>query len=107
MLSSATETSPRSDERMKRSSFDSNAPDGIRTRATALKGPRPGPLVDGGLAAGYAAPMARGYAEGPALEERLEALERGQQLEEVAPDRAAVYGSTDDDAASHFLGWLD
>ena len=25
-----------------------NAPNGIRTRATALKGPRPGPLVDGG-----------------------------------------------------------
>jgi hypothetical protein len=25
-----------------------NAPSGIRTRATALKGPRPGPLVDGG-----------------------------------------------------------
>src|SRR5439155_5901066 len=24
------------------------APNGIRTRATALKGPRPGPLVDGG-----------------------------------------------------------
>src|SRR5881398_620768 len=27
------------------------APNGIRTRATALKGPRPGPLVDGGGAA--------------------------------------------------------
>src|SRR5262249_4628035 len=26
----------------------SHAPSGIRTRATALKGPRPGPLVDGG-----------------------------------------------------------
>ena len=26
------------------------APSGIRTRATALKGPRPGPLVDGGSA---------------------------------------------------------
>ena len=51
--------------------------------------------------------MARGYAEGPAIEERLEALERGAQVEEVVPDRAAVYGSTDDDAASHFLGWLD
>src|SRR5215470_8519267 len=25
-----------------------DAPNGIRTRATALKGPRPGPLVDGG-----------------------------------------------------------
>src|SRR5947208_8761593 len=25
-----------------------SAPGGIRTRATALKGPRPGPLVDGG-----------------------------------------------------------
>jgi hypothetical protein len=27
---------------------DDDAPNGIRTRATALKGPRPGPLVDGG-----------------------------------------------------------
>ena len=51
--------------------------------------------------------MARGYAEGPALEERLDALERGPQVVELAPDRAAVYGSTDDDAASHFLGWRD
>ena len=50
--------------------------------------------------------MPRGYAEGPATEERLEALERGQQTEELPPERPAVYGSTDDDADSHFLGWL-
>jgi hypothetical protein len=30
--------------------YSRNAPSGIRTRATALKGPRPGPLVDGGQA---------------------------------------------------------
>src|SRR3954452_10367500 len=30
-----------------------SAPNGIRTRATALKGPRPGPLVDGGRGPGY------------------------------------------------------
>src|SRR5262249_11071017 len=30
-----------------------NAPSGIRTRATALKGPRPGPLVDGGPRPAY------------------------------------------------------
>jgi hypothetical protein len=50
--------------------------------------------------------MPRGYAEGPAIEERLDALERGQETVELPPDRAAVYGSTDSDAESHFLGWL-
>src|SRR5207249_7893946 len=34
---------------------DDDAPGGIRTRATALKGPRPGPLVDGGGRARIAA----------------------------------------------------
>ncbi len=37
---------------------ESHAPNGIRTRATALKGPRPGPLVDGG-ACGQASRAAR------------------------------------------------
>ena len=50
--------------------------------------------------------MPRGYAEGPAIEERLDALERGQESVELPLDRAAVYGSTDSDAESHFLGWL-
>ena len=52
--------------------------------------------------------VARGYAEGPASEERLDALERGD-LEEVtlAPERLAVYGSTPDDVQQHFIGWLD
>ena len=50
--------------------------------------------------------MARGYAEGPVLEERLAALEQGVAAEEQPPDRPAVYGSTDDDPDSHFLGWL-
>jgi hypothetical protein len=36
-----------------------DAPSGIRTRATALKGPRPGPLVDGGGKARIAAKNAR------------------------------------------------
>ena len=53
--------------------------------------------------------MGKGYAEGPAAEERfadLERAERGVQSEE-APDRPAVYGSTDDEPEQHFLGWLD
>ena len=53
--------------------------------------------------------MPRGYMEGPAAEEaerRLEELERGPSVEEPEP-RLAVYGSTDDDAESHFLGWRD
>ena len=53
--------------------------------------------------------MAKGYAEGPAAEERFADLERAERDEaEVAPpERPAVYGSTDDDPERHFLGWLD
>ena len=54
--------------------------------------------------------MPRGYAEGPAAEEaeaRRDALERGAQLHEPAPERKAVYGSTEDDPERHFIGWLD
>jgi hypothetical protein len=53
--------------------------------------------------------MPRGYMEGPAAEEaerRLEELERGP-ADERAEDRLAVYGSTEDEAESHFLGWRD
>ena len=45
--------------------------------------------------------------EGPASEEREAELER---LERAGPppaeERLAVYGSTEDDPAKHFLGWL-
>ena len=52
--------------------------------------------------------MPRGYEEGPVAEEaqaRIDALERGEPLEAegAPPDRAAVFGSTDDDAEPHFL----
>jgi hypothetical protein len=53
--------------------------------------------------------MPRGYMEGPAAEEaerRLEELERGPEPEGAEP-RLAVFGSTEDDAESHFLGWRD
>ena len=52
--------------------------------------------------------MPKGYAEGPAAEEaerRLEELERGAPAE-LPAERAAVYGSTETDPTSHFLGWL-
>jgi len=54
----------------------------------------------------------RGYEEGPVAEEaqaRLDALERGESLEPLGGPalRAAVYGSTRDDAEPHFLGWAD
>jgi hypothetical protein len=53
--------------------------------------------------------MAKGYAEGPAAEEaeRLrDELERGRGKRE--PElRPAVYGSTDDEPESHFIGWRD
>jgi hypothetical protein len=51
--------------------------------------------------------MARGYLEGPASEERLDALERGDHLDRDRPaDRRAVYGSTADEPDKHFIGWL-
>ena len=52
--------------------------------------------------------MAKGYAEGPAAEEaerRREELERGVEDARSA-ERAAVYGSTEDQPERHFLGWL-
>jgi hypothetical protein len=52
--------------------------------------------------------MPKGYAEGPAAEEaerRREELERGVSEEPVV-ERAAVYGSTEDQPERHFLGWL-
>jgi hypothetical protein len=53
--------------------------------------------------------MGKGYAEGPAAEERFAALERGEAngLEPEPAERKAVYGSTPDDAEKHFLGWAD
>ena len=52
--------------------------------------------------------MGKGYAEGSAVEERQAALERGDDLDQqLDAGRAAVYGSTDDDAEQHFIGWLD
>ncbi len=52
--------------------------------------------------------MGKGYAEGPAAEERYEALERGEHAEPVAVarERPAVYGSTPDRLEKHFIGWL-
>jgi hypothetical protein len=51
--------------------------------------------------------MGKGYAEGPAAEERFEALERGEDIAlEPEPEvRHAVYGSTADDEEKHFIGW--
>jgi hypothetical protein len=53
--------------------------------------------------------VGKGYAEGPAAEERYEALERGELglAPAEAPERSAVYGATEDNPERHFLGWLD
>ena len=53
--------------------------------------------------------MGKGYAEGPAAEERFAALERGDALgpTRLAEDRHAVYASTPDNPEKHFVGWLD
>ena len=46
--------------------------------------------------------------KGPASEEREAALERGDHLDRAPrSERRAVYGSTDDEPAQHFIGWLD
>ena len=56
----------------------------------------------------YYEAMGKGYAEGSAVEERLAALERGDDPDAVrAAARKAVYGSTADDAEPHFIGWAD
>ena len=53
--------------------------------------------------------MGKGYAEGPAAEERYEALERGEPtgLEPEERDRPALFGSTPDNEERHFIGWRD
>lgn len=51
--------------------------------------------------------MGKGYAEGSAVEERLAALERGDDLDaRLDAGRIAVYGSTDDEPEQHFIGWV-
>jgi hypothetical protein len=52
--------------------------------------------------------MGKGYAEGPAAEERFAALERGDANAPPVRDeeRRAVYGATADNPEKHFLGWL-
>ena len=56
----------------------------------------------------YAVRMAKGYAEGSAVEERLAALERGDDLDATLDSgRAAVFGATDDEPERHFIGWAD
>ena len=51
--------------------------------------------------------MGKGYAEGSAVEERLAALERGDADGRRAPERKAVFGSTEAQPEPHFIGWLD
>ena len=50
--------------------------------------------------------MGKGYADGPAIEERM--LDAEQAKRPPAPRlRKAVLGSTDDQPERHFIGWLD
>jgi hypothetical protein len=52
--------------------------------------------------------MGKGYAEGPAAEERFAELERAERDvgREEDPARPAVYGATVDNPDKHFIGWL-
>jgi hypothetical protein len=52
--------------------------------------------------------MGKGYAEGSAVEERMAALERGDDSSSKLDEgRAAVYGSTVEEPERHFIGWAD
>jgi hypothetical protein len=52
--------------------------------------------------------MGKGYAEGSAVEERLAALERGDDGAAGRDEgRGAVYGSTEEQPKRHFIGWVD
>lgn len=53
--------------------------------------------------------MGKGYAEGPAAEERFAELERAERAGTAVEthERQAVYGSTVDAPDKHFIGWLD
>jgi hypothetical protein len=52
--------------------------------------------------------VGKGYAEGSAVEERIAALERGDDLDrQLDAGRAALYGSTEGEPERHFLGWAD
>ena len=53
--------------------------------------------------------MGKGYAEGPAAEERFAELERAERegTAVATRERQAVYGSTADRPDKHFIGWLD
>jgi hypothetical protein len=51
--------------------------------------------------------MGKGYAEGSAVEERMAAVERGDDPDaRIDAGRRAVYGSTEEDPETHFIGWL-
>jgi hypothetical protein len=52
--------------------------------------------------------VGKGYAEGPAAEERFAELERAERSAgaDGGPERPAVYGATADNPDRHFLGWL-
>jgi hypothetical protein len=53
--------------------------------------------------------VGKGYAEGPAAEERYEALERGDALAlpKTPEQRRGLYGATPDNPEKHFIGWAD
>ncbi len=52
--------------------------------------------------------MGKGYAEGPAAEERFAELERAERDTGTVTAEAlpAVYGATPDNPDKHFIGWL-
>jgi hypothetical protein len=53
--------------------------------------------------------VGKGYAEGPAAEERFADLERAERggAADAIRERRALYGSTPEKPEKHFIGWLD
>jgi hypothetical protein len=53
--------------------------------------------------------VSKGYADGPAIEERLADQERAQRRKDdpLNDFRSGVFGSTPDNPKQHFLGWAD
>ena len=76
--------------------------------AACSSAPQRSPQADGGYSGDRRAtvwPMGKGYAEGPALDERLAAAEQPRN----APKRRmrkAVFGSTPRKHERHFIGWV-
>jgi hypothetical protein len=66
------------------------APNGIRTRAAALKGRCPRPLDDGGSTDLAALPVAPAVGDRPSIGDERQCRQSGYPMQVIPPDRAAA-----------------